>query len=136
MGFVGGVHKVTAPDGTEWELSISYFVPPSWQAGGDAPMVWGRFGYGEGPLSAIWEGMIVPLFRLLFTLPFAVAKGRRSGVVWIAAKSYYPELESYYWTTTSKERAERAVVEIARGIARGEHVPRPLTATYHGTTQD
>ena len=90
--------------------------------------------FGEGPLSALYNGMLLPLFRYMFELPGAIAKGRRSKVIWIEAKSYYPVQESYYWRT-SADHVVAAIDDIARGLEAGEIVPRTIRASYHGTSQ-
>ena len=91
--------------------------------------------FGEGPLSALYNGMLLPMFRYMFELPGAIAKGRRSKVIWIEAKSYYPVQESYYWRT-SADHVVAAIDDIARGLEAGETVPRSIRAAYHGTSQN
>jgi hypothetical protein len=90
--------------------------------------------FGEGPLSALYNGLLLPMFRYMFELPAAIARDRQSKVIWIEAKSYYPAHEAYYWRT-SKDHIDAAVEDIARGFAAGETVPRSMRASYHGTSQ-
>jgi hypothetical protein len=131
------VRTVQAPDGAEWEISASKLVSPRWRPGAeDQGMFISRGGvvFGEGPLSALYNGMLLPLFRYMFELPGAIAKGRRSKVIWIEAKSYYPVQESYYWRT-SADHVVAAIDDIARGLEAGEIAPRTIRASYHGTSQ-
>jgi hypothetical protein len=132
----GLIREVTAPDGTEWEICASRLVSPQWRPGDDNPSLMGvRMGLlEEGPLAAIYNGMLVPMARYMFELPGAIAKGRQSKVIWIDAKSYYPVHESYYWTT-SADHVVSAIDDIARGLAAGETAPRSMKAFYHGTSQ-
>jgi hypothetical protein len=133
----GVVRTVQAPDGAEWEISASRLVSPKWRPGDLNPSLMGVRGgpfFDEGPLSAIFNGMLLPLFRYMFELPSAIAKGRRSKVIWIEAKSYYPVQESYYWRT-SADHVVAAIDDIARGLEAGEIAPRSIRASYHGTSQ-
>jgi hypothetical protein len=133
----GLIREVTAPDGTEWEICASRLVPPKWRPGDDDQgMFVARWGvvFGEGPLSALYNGLLLPMFRYMFEMPGAIAKGRKSKVIWIDAKSYYPVREAYYWTT-SADHVVSAIDDIARGLAAGETAPRSMKAFYHGTSQ-
>ena len=133
----GVVRTVRAPDGAKWEISASRLVSPKWRPGDLNPSLMGvRAGHflDEGPLSGIFNGMLLPLARYMFELPGAIAKGRRSKVIWIDAKSYYPVHESYYWTT-SADHVVAAIDDIARGLEAGETAPRSIRASYHGTSQ-
>jgi hypothetical protein len=134
----GIVRTTRAPDGAEWEISASRLVSPKWRPGGLNPSLMGvRAGpfLDEGPLSAIFNAMLVPMARYLFELPAAIAKGRSSKVIWIEAKSHYPVHESYYWRT-SVDHVVAAIDDIADGLEAGETAPRSIRASYHGTTQN
>ena len=56
-------------------------------------------------------------------------------MIWIAAKSYYPVQETYFWTT-SADHVVAAVDDVARSFEAGETVPRTMKAFYYGTSQD
>ena len=133
----GVLRTVRAPDGARWEVSASRLVSPKWRPGGLNPSLMGvRAGpfLDEGPLSAIFNGMLMPMARYMFELPGAIARGRSSQVIWIEAKSYYPVQESYFWRT-SADHVVAAVEDIASGLKAGETVPRSMRASYHGTSQ-
>jgi len=133
----GVVRRVQAPDGTEWEIAASKLISPQWRPGAeDQGMFVMSRGvlFGEGPLSAIFNAMVLPMFRYMVELPAAIAKGRSSQVIWIEAKSYYPVHEAYYWRT-SKDHVTAAIDDIANGLQAGETVPRTMRAAYHGISQ-
>jgi hypothetical protein len=133
----GVVRTVEAPDGAEWEICASRLISPKWRPGDLNPSLMGvRAGpfFDEGPLSAIFHGMLLPMARYMFELPSAIAKGRESKVIWIEAKSYYPVQEAYYWRT-SADHVVAAIDDIARGLEAGETAPRSIRASYHGTSQ-
>lgn len=128
------MREVEAPDGSEWDVSVMRMIPPKWDAGDAWPMV-GRFGsIDEGPVSALLNGILLPMIRYAVALPFAISRGQSSNVIWIEARSEYPVHETYYWTTTA-DHVVAAVDDIAAGIAAGQTVPRTMRAFYFGTRQ-
>jgi hypothetical protein len=134
----GVVRVARAPDGTEWEISSSRLVPPKWRPAGVDPSLMSLRGgpvFDENPVSAILGGMVWPMLRYMAELPAAIAKGRNSKVIWVAARSYYPVQEAYYWTT-SADHVVGAIDDVARGLEAGETVPRTMRAFYYGTRQD
>ena len=87
-------------------VSASRLVSPKWRPGDLNPSLMGvRAGHflDEVPLSGIFNGMLLPLARYVRAAG-GDHEGRRSKVIWIDAKSYYPVLESYCWTTSGRPR--------------------------------
>jgi hypothetical protein len=140
VSFFRARRVVKDPAGQVWELYVTRSaMPADPKARGlysanirimDEPM-------GSGCLLAIPVGIVQFLGSMillpLLRAPFAYARGRRSGAVRIEAVSFYPERETRFWTTTP-ERLEGVLEEIAAGLARGV-VAQPSGAVYAGSRE-
>jgi hypothetical protein len=120
---------VTAPDGGEWLLRATSPI-----------RVWdsGRLGdYDESDLAelplmaldALWTYAVRPLVYLVFVLPFAYRKARRTRAVRIEAVLREPP-HVLVWMTT-RGLAEGVLDEIAEGVAAGRRV-EPAGAVFAG----
>ncbi len=126
---------VTGPSGDYWELYVSKTALPAWREGdagdsGDSETYFDLLELPFAIVSAIWSGILVPMFRFVALLPFAVVKGRRSRAVRIEAVNEFPRREVLLWTTTDG-LVEGVLDEIVEGLAAGK-VVRPVGAVYSG----
>ena len=139
MGLFRPARTVTSPSGDYWELYVSKTALPSWH-GSDSDDTADVSGYGSAQLDLLalpfmvvmflWANVLVPVSRMLFLLPVAVVRGRRSRAVRIEAVKTFPTREVLLWTTTDGNRA-RVLDEIASGLAAGK-VVQPDGAVYSG----
>lgn len=137
MGLFRPARTVTGPSGDYWELYVSKTALPGWKEGraGDdfdpADLPFGLINLPFMLLGAIWSTILLPLFRILVLLPFAVAKGRRSRAIRIEAVNPFPVREVLLWTTTDGQ-VEGVLDEIVAGLAEGK-VIQPVGAVYSGS---
>jgi hypothetical protein len=127
---------VLDPDGTEWEVYVSRTVLPRWEPADDyefAPYGVIRF------LTILLEGLLtlitailVPILRMVAALPGAWMRGRRSSEYRIEAVTWFPQRQSYTWTT-SAENVDEALIAISAGIRRGRPA-QPDCAVFLGLT--
>jgi hypothetical protein len=137
--------KVTDPWGKEWQLFVSRFALPEWKEGeyngwidsGPSSRFDGPLFLLELPVALIdflWSSILLPLLRILFLMPFAVVKGRRSQAARIEAICFFPSRETRTWTTTL-DQVDSVVNQIALGIEEGK-VVQPIGAVYSGSHTD
>jgi hypothetical protein len=132
MGLFRPARKVTTPNGDYWELYVSKTALPAWK-GSDADALGWDGDLVELPLTmltALWANLILPLARVVFLLPMAVVRGRRSRAVRIEAVQTFPQRQVLLWTTTDVHR-ERVLDEIAAGLSQGK-IARPAGCVYSG----
>jgi len=140
VGLFRPARTVTGPTGDYWEIYVSKTALPGWkegQAGGNLSYDGGYgcagFALFELPfmlLSFLWANIVVPLGRILFVLPIAVVRGRRSRAVRIEAVTDYPHRQVLLWTTTDGY-APHVLDEIVAGLAAGKIV-QPTGCIYSG----
>src|SRR4051794_13097249 len=136
VGWLRPKRRVLDPDGAEWEVYVSRTVLPRWNPADD---------YEFGPLGAarivtvLFEGVltlvtaiVVPLLRMTAALPRAWMRGRRSSVYRIEAVTWFPQRQSYSWTT-SAEDVDEALIAIFAGIRRGRPA-QPECAVFLGAS--
>jgi hypothetical protein len=139
MGLFRPTRKVTDPSGREWEIYVLRYKQPAWDPqdydsfSDDVPF--GPFLLADllfGLPRFLYHHVLVPIWRFLVDLAFAVGRGRRTRTVWIEAISWdvMPHRESILWTTT-RDHVARVVDQIAAGLEAGE-VVRPLGGTFAG----
>jgi hypothetical protein len=131
---------ITAPDGAEWELYVSRFRGPRWEARDyDSPTDaltsnWNPSGgivllLLEIPLF-LYNCILVPAVTYVFSLPVAAVRSRRSRTWTVEALCWWPHEQRFRWTVQSGDRA-RVAAEIASGIAEGRWA-QPAGAVFHG----
>lgn len=137
MGLFRPAATVSSPTGDYWELYVSKTALPAWKRtnaddAGSVDMI-EEFGFFAIPLmllTFLWANLVWPLLRVVFLLPFAVARGRRSRAVRIEAVKTFPRREVLLWTTIDNNK-KRVLQEIVAGLAQGK-VVQPEGAVYSG----
>ena len=133
MGFLRPRRRVLDPHGAEWELYVSRMVLPPWRPADYevGPVAQSTiFGLALEACFAVVGAILVPLVRLLASLPGAWLRGRRSEEYRIEAITWFPHRQTHTWTT-SAEDLDEALVAISAGIRRGRPA-QPSCAVFLG----
>jgi hypothetical protein len=132
--------KVTAPDGTEWELYVSRFALPPWRPArytGSDPITSAPFELVLFLLSIpifLVEQVAWPLLRFVLELPGAAVRARRTRTATGEAICFSPRKVSLVWTT-SDDHSDRVLAQIADALIAGEQ-PQPLGARFAGRVEN
>ena len=128
---------IVAPDGTRWELYVVRYELPRWrpsdyedaQAPSSSQPAGLVFIAANAVLSLVSD-LLLPLLRMLVTMPFTLMRSSRSSRRRIEALTFWPHEERYVWETDAAD-VELVVAEIAAGLEHGTFA-QPSEADYLG----
>jgi hypothetical protein len=130
---------VTGADGSVWEIWVrryelkwdaaDYVSPTDYDIGETRTSV--LLVLLEVPIFLVTQ-VLVPLVRLVFSLPGTLVRGRRSRKLIVEAINFFPAERRYRWSTT-RDHLPRVLDQVEQGLRDGE-AARPLGAVFLGGT--